>query len=48
MLTSRGLFEAEQGNLSQAAVLLQKALSLDPHYPLALKGLESISRLKAK
>ena len=48
MLTSRGLFEAEHSNFSQAAVLLEKALGLDPHYPLALKGLESISRLKAK
>jgi hypothetical protein len=48
MLTSRGLFEAEHSNFSQAAVLLQKALDLDPHYPLALKGLESISRLKVK
>ncbi len=48
MLTSRGLFEAEHSNFSQAAVLLQKALELDPHYPLALKGLESISRLKAE
>jgi tetratricopeptide (TPR) repeat protein len=44
MLTSRGLFEADYSNYSQAAVLLQKALELDPHYPLALKGLESISR----
>jgi len=48
MLTSRGLFEAEHSNFSQAAVLLEKALGLDPHYPLALKGLESISRLKVK
>ena len=48
MLTSRGLFEAEHNNFSQAAALLEKALGLDPHYPLALKGLESISRLKAK
>ena len=48
MLTSRGLFEAEHGNFTQAAVLLQKALELDPHYPLALKGLETISRLKSK
>jgi Tfp pilus assembly protein PilF len=48
MLTSRGLFEAEHGNFSQAAVLLEKALGLDPHYPLALKGLETLSRLKSK
>jgi len=48
MLTSRGLFESEHGNFLQAAVLLQKALDLDPHYPLALKGLETISRLKSK
>jgi len=48
MLTSRGLFEAAYSNFSQAAVLLQKALALDPHYPLALKGLETLNRLKAK
>ena len=48
MLTSRGLFEAEHNNFSKAAALLENALGLDPHYPLALKGLESIGRLKAK
>lgn len=48
MLTSRGLFEAEYGNVSQAEVLLQKALALDQKYPLALKARNTVRLLKSK